>query len=90
MYLKINPDRVARLPYLDGLHHPSVAQLPQHQVIIKLTRTLQKRFGGRGSTRKCDQYRSEMIIIPHNIFECNSESYSNNANIFGVQKTGDS
>ena len=47
-YLKVDPDRVARLSYLDGLHHPSVTQLPQHQIIIKLTWTLNKVAGGGG------------------------------------------
>ncbi len=36
-YLKVSSDRVAGLAYLDCLHHASVAQLSQYQVVIKLT-----------------------------------------------------
>ena len=38
--LEADPNGVACLPYLDGLHHPGVSELPQYELLVELARSL--------------------------------------------------
>lgn len=63
MYLEVYANGVARFPYFDGLHHSCVSQLSQHEVIVKLTRTLYwgvHMYIDTGLTERATYYLNEL------------------------------